>query len=154
MQTTPTRNLPPGTFLSQTGSSTQSLQKPTANKDLMFLKLGQCPDVGLLPGPSSPFSQQQEFVADSCSFQVFLKGSRKEGEQRQQLSVPQTRHPRNKKHPSPASDGKNSRHLPKAHEQQSPGFHRQVAVNKLRRFGLRMHISHVSELNSRERNKG
>lgn len=67
-----TRSFYPGTFLSQIGSSTQSLQKPTGNKDLMFLKMGQRPDVGLIPGPSSPFPQQQEFVADGCSFQEFL----------------------------------------------------------------------------------
>lgn len=61
----------------------------------MFLKMGQRPDVGLIPGPSSPFPQQQEFVADGCSFQEFLDEEFSDAKQKRQkrgqrgLSVPQ-----------------------------------------------------------------
>lgn len=54
----------PGAFLSQTGSP----------KDLMLLRMDQCPDVGLIPGS---FPQQQ---ADGCSFQV-SQDERREAEE-------------------------------------------------------------------------
>lgn len=66
------------TFLSWTHSSTQSLQKPAANKDLALLEMGQRPDVGLIPGrplqlPGVPLRTKASSSSDTLRIKLFSR---------------------------------------------------------------------------------